>query len=176
MRCRNVFCGSLRVRPAGCLRAMYPHLTISKIESEEEPTYPSACPANEPDIIQALSSAAHSGLHCSPSSAPFIPMAHSLLGHSGSGLSASPSSKRPRISVCQSASFKAAGTDWPNDIQGNQLQPIAADNSQPSGRSTRGHRSGKRGLTQRNARKQVRTASRRKAMGRPGWAGEPTSS
>ena len=147
MRRGNGFCGSMRVRPTGCLRVMHPHLTISKIESEEEPIYPSACPTDKPDIIQALSSAAHSGLHCSPSSAPFVPTAHSLLGNSGSGLSASPSSKRLRVSVCQSALFAAVGTDWPIDIQGNQLQPIAAGNSQPSGHSTRGHRSGRRGLT-----------------------------
>ena len=49
----------MQVRSAGCLRVMHPHLTISKIESEEEPTYPSACPADEPDITQALSSVAH---------------------------------------------------------------------------------------------------------------------
>ena len=177
MRCENGFCRSIRVRPAGSLRVIHPHLTILKIESEEEPTYLSAHPADEPDIIQALSSVAHSGLHCSPSSAPFVSIARSLLGHSSFGLPASPStgSKRPHVSVCQSALFTAVGTDWPNDIQGNQLQPITADNSQPLGRSTRGHRSSRRSLTQRNAREEVRIASWRNVMGRSGWAEEPTS-
>ena len=165
MRCGNGFCGSVWVKPAGCLRVMYPHLTISKIESEEEPTYPSARPADEPDIVQVLSSAAHSGPRRSPSSAPFVPTAHFLLGHSSSGLSASPSSKRPCVSVCQSAFFTAVGTDWPNDIQGNQLQPIAADNSQPPGRSTRGHRSGKRPDPE-ERQEGGKDASWRKAMGR----------
>ena len=86
--------------------------------------------------------------------------------------------------MSESALFRAVETDWPIDLQGNQLQPVAADNSQPPVRSTSGHLAqalrkhredeglAEEDLTQRNAMEEARAAgaSRRKAKSRPGQA------